>query len=294
MLNFRRASITALCALACCVPASSQLSVNTGNLKIEPRYNGQTLDQSNAGYDVAVVVDSINRGRLLFDHSGPAPITSLLLNDLSTGTHTIELQADGDDVAFYSVTVSPGVTTTDAFELSSAMGVVKGSLLVNGAPPSDNSYGICGVASGNNLYVLSPGNSLFRLLTRAGSRSGCIFKNPTGIIKLFPYTTIAGQETDLGSLDAVKSTPTITWANPADIIYGTPLSNTQLNATASVPGSFTYSPSAGTVLNAGNGQTLSVTFTPTDTVNYSTASKTVSINVLKVSTQNRNVPFPAK
>ena len=65
------------------------------------------------------------------------------------------------------------------------------------------------------------------------------------------------------------------WATPADITYGTALSATQLNATANVPGTFVYTPLAGTVLNAGAGQTLSVTFTPTDAANYTTATKTV-------------------
>src|SRR5207244_12113907 len=35
-----------------------------------------------------------------------------------------------------------------------------------------------------------------------------------------------------------KATPTITWNNPANITYGTALSGTQLNATASVAGTF--------------------------------------------------------
>jgi hypothetical protein len=78
-----------------------------------------------------------------------------------------------------------------------------------------------------------------------------------------------------------KITPTITWSNPASIIYGTALSGTQLNATASVPGSFAYSPASGTVLSAGAGQPLSVTFTPTDAATYNSASRTVSITVLK-------------
>ena len=46
------------------------------------------------------------------------------------------------------------------------------------------------------------------------------------------------------------------------------MSATQLEATASVPGTFVYTPAAGTVLGAGNSQTLSVTFTPTDTADY--------------------------
>ena len=81
-----------------------------------------------------------------------------------------------------------------------------------------------------------------------------------------------------------KVTPTVTWTNPADISYGTALSGTQLNATASVAGTLVYTPAAGTVLPAGNGQTLSVSFTPTDATNYnSVPSTTVTINVLKVS-----------
>jgi outer membrane protein OmpA-like peptidoglycan-associated protein len=56
----------------------------------------------------------------------------------------------------------------------------------------------------------------------------------------------------------------VTWANPAPIVEGTPLSGVQLNATASVPGTFTYSPAAGSVLAAGK-YTKKVTFTPTDT-----------------------------
>jgi hypothetical protein len=81
-----------------------------------------------------------------------------------------------------------------------------------------------------------------------------------------------------------KGTPTITWANPADITYGTALSGTQLDATASVPGTFVYSPLAGTVLNGGASQALGVTFTPTDTANYNGASATVHINVNRATT----------
>jgi hypothetical protein len=76
-----------------------------------------------------------------------------------------------------------------------------------------------------------------------------------------------------------KTTPTITWNNPANINYGTSLSTTQLNATASVTGTFLYTPAAGTVLPAGNGQALRVDFFPTDTSKYNSTTKTVTINV---------------
>jgi hypothetical protein len=78
-----------------------------------------------------------------------------------------------------------------------------------------------------------------------------------------------------------RAAPVITWANPGDIIFGTALSATQLNATASVAGSFAYTPAAGTVLNAGNGQILTVNFAPTDTNNYNSTTKSVTVNVLK-------------
>ncbi len=75
-----------------------------------------------------------------------------------------------------------------------------------------------------------------------------------------------------------KANPIITWAAPAAINQGTALSGTQLNATASVAGSFVYTPPSGTVLPVGT-QPLSVAFTPTNTVDYNPASATVSITV---------------
>jgi len=88
------------------------------------------------------------------------------------------------------------------------------------------------------------------------------------------YTTV----TKNVSLTVDQASPTITWNNPANITYGTPLSATQLNATASVQGTFTYTPAVGAIVTAGT-DTLSVTFTPTDSINYATATKTVSLTV---------------
>jgi len=97
-----------------------------------------------------------------------------------------------------------------------------------------------------------------------------------------------------GSTTLVKSTPAITWATPAAITYGTALSSTQLDATASVAGSFAYTPAAGTVLTAGS-QTLSVTFTPTDTTDYNTATASVTLTVNKATpTVTWDPPVPVQ
>ena len=81
----------------------------------------------------------------------------------------------------------------------------------------------------------------------------------------------------------VKRAPAVTWTNPAAIAYGTPLGAAQLNATAAIEGTFTYSPPAGAILDAGV-QTLSAVFTPMDTLNYSAVTTTVAINVAKAPT----------
>jgi hypothetical protein len=99
----------------------------------------------------------------------------------------------------------------------------------------------------------------------------------------FTPKSTADYTTATGTVQLVVSPelPTITWATPAAIKYGTALSGTQLDATANVAGTFVYSPAAGTVLAAGP-QTLSVTFTPTNT-NYATVTSSVSLTVNKAS-----------
>jgi MBG domain (YGX type)/Cep192 domain 4 len=78
-----------------------------------------------------------------------------------------------------------------------------------------------------------------------------------------------------------KATPVISWPSPAPITFGTPLSATQLNATANVSGVFDYTPSTGSMLQAGVGQLLSTSFTPDDTLHYQNANATVTIDVAK-------------
>ena len=80
---------------------------------------------------------------------------------------------------------------------------------------------------------------------------------------------------------AAPEDPVLTWGVPVGIVHGTPLGPVQLNAVASVPGAFEYLPGAGTVLDAGAGQSLQVTFTPEDTVGYNVVERRVTIDVAK-------------
>jgi len=93
------------------------------------------------------------------------------------------------------------------------------------------------------------------------------------------YVSAAGSGT-VNVTAATKTNPNLVWNTPAPIAYGTPLGAAQLDATAGVAGTFAYSPAAGTVLTTGS-QVLTVTFTPTDSTNYATATAIVTLTVNK-------------
>jgi hypothetical protein len=95
-------------------------------------------------------------------------------------------------------------------------------------------------------------------------------------------TTDYSSATASVTLTVNKAVPPISWASPASILSGTPLSSAQLNATSTVAGNFTYSPAAGTILPVGS-QTLTTTFTPNDSTDYSIATDSVTLAVASTS-----------
>jgi hypothetical protein len=125
-------------------------------------------------------------------------------------------------------------------------------------------------ASVAGTFVYSPASGT--VLTTLGPQTLSVTFTPTDTAG---YTTAAASV----MLTVNIATPTITWATPATITYGTALSATQLDPTASVAGTFAYSPASGTVLAPGL-QTLSVTFTPTNTIDYNLATSSVALMVI--------------
>ncbi len=120
--------------------------------------------------------------------------------------------------------------------------------------------------AGTFVYTPATGTVL-----KAGTQTLSVLFTPSNTSD---YTSASASVT----LTVNQATPKVTWAKPAAIISGTALSSTQLDATASVPGTFVYSPPVGTVLAVGT-QTLSVAFTPTDTTDYTTQTATTTITV---------------
>jgi hypothetical protein len=116
----------------------------------------------------------------------------------------------------------------------------------------------------------------FSFLNTYSNGSDNIIMGPVGLVR-----ESDGNDTAVTFSYTAPTQPSITWANPADITYGTALSGTQLDASVGgIPGTFDYTPATGTVLQAGSGQMLSVTFMPTDSTDYSSVTQTVSINVI--------------
>ncbi|HWF49161.1 MAG TPA: hypothetical protein VG294_00840 [Solirubrobacteraceae bacterium] len=184
--------------------------------------------------------------------------------ELHAGSHTLSVEFKPTDTARYA-TATAAVTQT----------VEKGTPTLTWATPRAITYGTSlssaelnagASVAGSVTYSPVSGTSL-----PAGSHTlSATFTPDDGA----DYTT----QTATVALVVRPATPTVTWATPAAITYGTSLSSTELNAAASVAGSFTYSPAAGTALHPGT-QTLSATFAPTDAQNYASSSASVQLTV---------------
>ena len=179
-------------------------------------------------------------------------------------------------------TLRVDLTVTDSTNYSNsnktvAINVNKATSTVSWTQPAAINYGtalsatqLCAAANVPGSFVYNPVSGT---VLSAGSHTLNVTFTPTDVTN---YTSSTGSTT----ITVNQGTPTITWSNPANISYGTALSATQLSASSSTAGSFTYSPVSGTILSAG-AHTLNVSLTPNDAVNYTTASKSVTINVSK-------------
>jgi hypothetical protein len=209
---------------------------------------------ADAGNDRIVEESYLNAPNLSFPSTYPEMTsTAQTVAILNTGNANLSLPVP-------STGTNPSVAT--GFELNSEATGACPLVNVNSGQP-----GIVDAGSSCNLTASFAPQA-------PGTYSGSLVLTDNA----FPTTQSIGL-----SGNSAFPTPTITWPTPAAIAYGTPLSATQLNATASyngtaVAGTFTYTPALGTVLGAGS-QTLSVAFTPTNTNAYSSATATVTLVV---------------
>ena len=171
--------------------------------------------------------------------------------------------ASGSEVTFSPADQTVSVSAT----VSSTSGSVDGGTVT---------FAITGAGNPVTSSPVTQGNATAQFIIPGGTKAGSY-----SIKAAYSGTSaFSGSEDTAHMLTIAKATPTITWNAPASVPDGTALSSAQLNASASVPGTFVYNPPAGTILASGTAQTLNVTFMPTDSTDYNSATTSVSLAVL--------------
>jgi len=179
-----------------------------------------------------------------------------------------------------SQTLSTTFTPTDLNDYTTATSSVslqvnQASPVITWATPAAIPYGTAlggaqlnATANVNGTFAYSPASGTIPAL---GQVQLAVTFTPTDAVDYKVAT--AGV-----TLQVSQAVPIITWNPATPITYPAPLGDAQLNATANVPGAFSYKPAAGAVLSVGD-QTLNTVFTPTDAVDYTTANASVHITV---------------
>ncbi|NBQ65581.1 MAG: hypothetical protein EBT95_08655, partial [Verrucomicrobia bacterium] len=292
------------------IPATAQLR-NSGTMRIE---TGSTLNIScNIGQTAASSAYGITKqggGKLILSgsnsYTGATTVEqgTLVLSGSGTSPTTIKTGA-----------VLEVSLTNPAAILGAALTLELGSQVrIIGSPSNGSTYTLATASAVTNNatletaiagYQLAVSGSSLVLMPSALATPTITWSNPAAITygtalsstQLNASSSVAGTFTysptngtllpaGTNTLTAVfaalvvnKATPVITWSTPAPISFGTTLSATQLNASSSVGGTFTYSPILGTVLPAGT-NTLTAVFTATDSGNYaSPLTNTVALVV---------------
>jgi hypothetical protein len=135
----------------------------------------------------------------------------------------------------------------------------------------------------NGTNILNATNASYTVASAAFTNAGTYAATVNGVV---------GSTSQSASL-TVRVIPTITnWPTASTITYGQTLAGSTLSGgSASVPGIFAFTtpstaPGVGTA-------SQSVTFTPTDTTDYTTASSTVSVTVIKATSKVTTWPTAA-
>jgi len=237
-----------------------------------------TITSPSTGIPITGSVNIFDGQTLLGPATVAAGSATFSTSSLTAGTHSITAVYAGNG------TFSPGTSPALVQVVSPA------TTVISWPQPASVPYGTTLSATQLNatastaFAVNVPGTFVYApaagTLLTAGRQTLSVIFTPTDIVD---FKAASGSVI----LSVTQIAPTLTWPTPAGVVTGTVLSSTQLNASATgingvaLPGTFVYTPAAGTTVTA-NQASLSVTFTPTDVTDYTTATTSVPINVIAV------------
>jgi uncharacterized repeat protein (TIGR03803 family) len=235
----------------------------------------------------AVLISGIGNAQWVATSGGIVTFNNLV----PIGAGNVTWQAF-DSMGFQSsqnvIPISPGPTTTT---VANASGTYTGLISLKATVTA----GSLPAYQGTVTFTVLQGSTIVITATSSGWATGGVataqvfdWTHPAGTYTIQATynggsSFVASTAATPGTLTVAPYTPAINWPTPASITYGTPLSGTQLDASVypATPGTFTYTPPAGAVLNAGYNQLLQVQFIPTDITDYAGSTETIRINVLK-------------
>lgn len=208
-----------------------------------------------------------------------SPSDSIFMEGDTDDTITVDVTDTSETVALdantvLTVTLPAGLTATAMADTATGWNCNANTLTCT------RTTTLAALASDSVLITVSvAGNATGGALSTTPSVSAVV-SNPTFSSSVTQPLTITLEQ------DAA-----VTWATPAAIADGTPLSSTELNAVGNTAGTYVYTPPAGTVLSAGS-HTLSVTFTPTNQETYP-GTATVTVNLVVNSAEAASASAPA-
>ncbi|MBL7877520.1 MAG: T9SS type B sorting domain-containing protein [Cyclobacteriaceae bacterium] len=286
-------------------PTSGTLLGAGNNQILSVNFNPSDAGNYNPVNGTTVTIN-VNKANPVITWPNPSAIT------YGTALSTTQLNASANVTGIFAYTPAAGTvlnagpnqtlsvnfTPTDGANYNSINGttatitVNKATPTVTWVNPSAITYGTPLTATQLNASASVSGNFIYApglgtILNAGANQVLSVNFTPSDVAN---YNAVNGTTV---SITVNKATPTVTWATPNAITYGTPLSGTQLNATASVPGSYVYTPASGTILNAGANQVLTVNFNPSDATNYNSVNGTTVVITVNKATPTITWPTPA-
>ena len=204
--------------------------------------------------------------------SGPATVNGSTVH--LTGAGTVTLKASQAAAGSY-----PANSQTATFTVNPATAPITCNVAGHTYGDADFTVSASSASTGAYTYTVVSGPATISGSTVHLTGAGTVTLRATQAVA--PNYTSSSQT---ATFSVAKARPVVTYAQPAAITYGTALSAAQQTAKATglggvaLAGTFSYSPTTGAIAVPPS-QVITVTFTPTDSTDYSTATASVTLTI---------------